>query len=819
MPTNSQGAISSFAPTGRNVFLRLLPEQQVVSYHLNFKTVTYVGFLLLVIKYWKSPLFRSMRELCQLKWILCRTAGRGALETQMRRMVTRECCRLQSRCRKLWTSMLQRIYPLLGKSKPSIRNTSIHTNQQLIRDILHYWFGQYTPDESQKKLWMIANSSVEQRRKIDADIANKFESILLQLSDGLWKEWCEELYNYQGKLAAIICLDQFSRHLHRHNETQLRSTTLSVVPSQFTLDSLAYHIAQLLFEKHSAEITNGMIPLPMYIFGIMPYRHASTLTAVAFVQTHTTIMTDMQVQLDNMIRRFRKATNRRMAVLQDASRRTGTEHSVEFSNDDILEAVAFRVDMGQSVHHLVHTTIATFLKQQGVVSNSKATIPVVVSLSGGVDSMVIASVLAHMANTDYNIKVYAIHIDYGNRPEAEAEAAFVENYCHQFNMAYICRRINEVTRGVTARDDYERIARELRYQTYRATVQECRDANDSIEIGVMLGHHRGDLRENVLSNAHKGCGPLDLSGMKAVSQNDGVVIYRPLLPLEKDSVFDYAHTYGVPYFKDTTPHWSTRGKLRNKLIPLLEEIYGEGSMNNLSTLATESDDAYDLLHMAVLRPFLRKVEHHAMGITFETTEWQEQGLFFWKFVLREALHSAGLGMFSDKSVAAFLVRIQMEKVKSGWLQCRKDYAVYLREDGKVFVLFASSFPFRKVDQFNCIGQKVTFLEAAKVGPWIIQATIFELNGRSAEPFLEQKAIESMEKLMNGRIMYYMKTPKSQLSTLVFTSEYSKASRPDAWKNTDAKLQKTLPILANEDSSVDILNSDFNVVCIDMKLIS
>ena len=145
--------------------------------------------------------------------------------------------------------------------------------------------------------------------------------------------------------------------------------------------------------------------------------------------------------------------------------------------------------------------------------------------------------------------------------------------------------------------------------------------------------------------------------------------------------------------------------------------------------------------------------------------------------------------------------------------------MYLREDGKVFVLFASSFPFRKVDQFNCIGQKVTFLEAAKVGPWIIQATIFELNGRSAEPFLEQKAIESMEKLMNGRIMYYMKTPKSQLSTLVFTSEYSKASRPDAWKNTDAKLQKTLPILANEDSSVDLLNSDFNVVCIDMKLIS
>lgn len=45
----------------------------------------------------------------------------------------------------------------------------------------------------------------------------------------------------------------------------------------------------------------------------------------------------------------------------------------------------------------------------------------------------------------------------------------------------------------------------------------------------------GDLRENVISNAHKGCGPLDLSGMTSVSKNDGVTLFRPLLPLEKVS--------------------------------------------------------------------------------------------------------------------------------------------------------------------------------------------------------------------------------------------------------------------------------------------
>lgn len=104
---------------------------------------------------------------------------------------------------------------------------------------------------------------------------------------------------------------------------------------------------------------------------------------------------------------------------------------------------------------------------------------------------------------------------------------------------------------MTSRDDYERISRDIRYTTYREAVAKARsDLNQrQMVVGVMLGHHRGDLRENVLSNAHKGSGPLDLSGMTAVSQNDGVTLFRPLLPLEKSSIFDYAHTFGVPYFK------------------------------------------------------------------------------------------------------------------------------------------------------------------------------------------------------------------------------------------------------------------------------
>ena len=126
----------------------------------------------------------------------------------------------------------------------------------------------------------------------------------------------------------------------------------------------------------------------------------------------------------------------------------------------------------------------------------------------------------------------------------------MRRYCQQLGISIQVRRIDEVTRGVTARDEYERIARDLRYASYKEIISKAQRGEDET-IGVMLGHHRGDLRENVLSNAHKGCGPLDLSGMTAVSRNDGVLIYRPLLALEKSCIFDYAHKFGVPYFKGT----------------------------------------------------------------------------------------------------------------------------------------------------------------------------------------------------------------------------------------------------------------------------
>ena len=84
-------------------------------------------------------------------------------------------------------------------------------------------------------------------------------------------------------------------------------------------------------------------------------------------------------------------------------------------------------------------------------------------------------------------------------------------------------------------------------------------AIDCCPGGIIFGHHKGDVQENVISNVMRGISPLALSGMSETTKANGVVIWRPLLGHEKSEIFDFAHRYGVPYFKDTTPSWSTRG--------------------------------------------------------------------------------------------------------------------------------------------------------------------------------------------------------------------------------------------------------------------
>ena len=255
-------------------------------------------------------------------------------------------------------------------------------------------------------------------------------------------------------------------------------------------------------------------------------------------------------------------------------------------------------------------------------------------------------------------RVAAVHIDYGNRPESGAEADFVARWCAARDVSFFCTRVGELglLRGVTERDEYEKKSKELRFAAYRDAWRDGLGQAGS-KPRVLFGHHEGDVVENVLSNALKGRTILELSGMTPESEILSVVVARPMLRLPKTAIYDFSHRFGVPYFLDTTPRWSTRGQVRNEALPVLSRVYGTGFSEHLASLALQSDDLDEYLSSAgAMRAFVESGQGRvdpartvaAMFVDLDAV--RALPAFLWRLGLRRAAHVGGVPAPRDRAV-------------------------------------------------------------------------------------------------------------------------------------------------------------------------
>jgi tRNA(Ile)-lysidine synthetase-like protein len=468
--------------------------------------------------------------------------------------------------------------------------------------------------------------------------------------------------------------------------------------------------------------------------------------------------------------RFRKQTVRRLQHLQDRAKLEAT--------DDILEFEPFLADETNIMQQKLVIATEQFLRKHwfSLPYQNTITLPLLsesvsgsesmstggkkpktvanillISLSGGVDSMVISKILHLIKRQQPSLNIVAIvavHIDYANRPESGREAAYVEEWSRQLQIDCRVRVVNEVTRGITDRDAYEKIARNIRYGTYQECIEDARNgrylpqdfleahAGESVEIrvsGMMFGHHLGDVQENIISNVMRGSSPLYLSGMTETSVTNGVQVWRPLLSYVKEDIYAFSHAYGVPYFKDSTPSWSTRGKLRRQLIPLLLEVYGAGCLTNLSNLAHESDQTRELVHSNLYAPFLNSVRRFPCGLSVNILAYRHQSQCFWREVLKLLMHSMGMSLIRDKAVGNFTERIQRQasqkklphmqgkktkgvdseadsandnphRLQYGWLELRKGFHTFLTIEGDL-VIFQDGVLRKNLVVYNVITSK------------------------------------------------------------------------------------------------------------------
>lgn len=498
-----------------------------------------------------------------------------------------------------------------------------------LRSIIEFWFGG-VPSQNYNKKWF---PSLKQRDTIDAEIASKYSEILKQAQQGLLLPITKTPMDY---LAVIIILDQFSRHIYRNtNREQINKNTMMALELTKVVLNNGWHINSQYNDQH-------------FVFLLMPLRHIESEENYAILEEQTKLRQEQIEFNSKLVEKFKKTT-----ITKKEHYQYGKKIS---DNSEILEHLPFTSDESNLNNHVIYKTMVKFYSDVLKIRNGLG----IVSLSGGVDSMVICKVLVSMRNNGLLSKVMAIHINYNNRADTSiAEANFLKEWCNNLKIEFVLVDITDIKRGITRRDDYERKTREIRFSTYREVCSKFEHTN---KVGIMLGHHIGDIQENVISNTMKGKDLLNLGGMSIISNQDGVTIYRPFLKNPKSQILDFAHCYGVPYFKDTTPEWSNRGKMRNKLIPLLQDIYGQGVLNTLSKLAFEPSLGVLSLNLCI-EILKNRIFSYSNALSFYCELIPNDMLFLIEHVITEMFYRYGFNKTSAKTIQRLIEDIKAKKDK------------------------------------------------------------------------------------------------------------------------------------------------------------
>lgn len=280
-------------------------------------------------------------------------------------------------------------------------------------------------------------------------------------------------------------------------------------------------------------------------------------------------------------------------------------------------------------------------------------INVIVSLSGGVDSMVLLALLKLTGKNPIGV-----HIIYGNRLVAEEEYQFISHYCSKLDVPLYIYRIEWIRRDAIDREFYESMTRDLRFMVYKAVGGE--NAN------VVLGHIRDDVVENIWTNLAK-CQHLDnLKKMSVFDRQMDVNLWRPYLEIHKKEIYEASVALGIPFLKNTTPNWSNRGKFRDHFYTATHEQFGEGVDDRLILLADTLKKQADMLDILIYSPIFNSWNALEKSINIQKAldaGLDENG---WQRIFEYICHNyLGIGKPSIHSIREFLNRMNNLSSKVG----------------------------------------------------------------------------------------------------------------------------------------------------------
>ena len=211
----------------------------------------------------------------------------------------------------------------------------------------------------------------------------------------------------------------------------------------------------------------------------------------------------------------------------------------------------------------------------------------VLALSGGIDSMVLADLLLK-TQVDFVVAHCNFHL---RGAESDGDERFVYEYAEKNGIQCFVKHFDTEKYAAEQGVSIEMAARDLRY----AWFEDLRQQLDYDKIAV--AHHADDQAETFFINLLRGAG---LRGLKGMQPQNGVII-RPLLWASREQIHQYTIENQILWREDRTNAESVylRNKIRNQLLPVFEELQPEarqGLYKSLEHLASENELYRELLH-------------------------------------------------------------------------------------------------------------------------------------------------------------------------------------------------------------------------------
>ena len=231
-------------------------------------------------------------------------------------------------------------------------------------------------------------------------------------------------------------------------------------------------------------------------------------------------------------------------------------------------------------------------------------VPLLVGLSGGLDS----SVLLHALAQDpaiLRLGLRAMHVHHGLQASADDWAAHCARFCESLDVPL---SIVKVSVDRDSGDGLEAAARKARYGAFES----------ALTAGEVLvtAHHRDDQAETFLLRALRGSGPDGLAAMRPWRKFATGRHWRPLLDTPCDDLLAYAQRHGLSWLDDPSNLDSRhdRNFLRNEILPLLRGRWPQADAS-FARSAVLNADAIELLGQedALALAMARSVDPQALS--------------------------------------------------------------------------------------------------------------------------------------------------------------------------------------------------------------